>query len=134
MALRVNSDDCIGCGACEFACPPGALTKTATFLGIFVIDPYTCDDCQRCQQVCPVDAIVVDTDWPECHGRGCPLRSSRLSGYECAVWAHRCPSCGDTLWRRSEDENWACPTCDLGMRVMCPKIHHLERAESLTTN
>ena len=75
MSFKVT-DDCIGCGACEFACPTGALSKTDSFLGVFVIDPYLCDDCALCVDKCPVMVIVPDPVWPVCHGRGCPLTSS----------------------------------------------------------
>src|SRR5206468_1869269 len=60
MSLKVIADECIGCGGCEFACPTGALAKTDSFLGLFAIDPYHCDDCGLCVRKCPVDAIVPD--------------------------------------------------------------------------
>jgi len=123
MSLRVLEDLCIGCGACDFACPTGALAKTDSFLGLFSIDPYTCNDCGICVPKCPVGAITVDPSWPVCQGHGCPLTSKRLSGFDCAYWLHRCPTCGSTLWR-SEGQRWTCPGCDLGMRVRCPKSVH----------
>jgi NAD-dependent dihydropyrimidine dehydrogenase PreA subunit len=129
MSLKVLADACIGCGACEFACPTGALAKTDSFLGIFAIDPYTCDDCGRCVDKCPVACIVPDDAWPVCYGRGCPLGSRRLAGTTCTVWQLRCPGCGTTLWRSSTDEPWACPRCDRGLRVHCPKERH--RADEL---
>ena len=127
MSLRV-ADECIGCGGCDYACPIDALAKTDDFLGRFAIDPFRCDDCGRCVDKCPVDAIVADEDWPVCRGRGCPLRSRRLADHACAVWTRRCPTCGDTLWQAPGTTAWACPRCDLGLRVMCPKIHRLEHA------
>lgn len=129
MSLQVLADLCIGCGACEFACPPGALSKTDTYLGLFVIDPYTCDDCGLCVDKCPVFAIVPDPDWPVCHGKGCPLTSRRLADHECAVWLQRCPTCGTTLWREGSGD-WTCPRCAAGRRVSCPKTRHLEREAS----
>jgi len=125
MTLRVLDELCIGCGACDFACPTGAVAKTESFLGLFAIDPYLCDDCDLCVDKCPVGAIVADPSWPVCRGRGCPLTAARLSGYECAFWRQRCPSCGSTLWR-SPLGSWACSRCGLGMRVSCPKTRHLE--------
>lgn len=44
MALKVLDAECIGCGGCEYACPTGVLTETDSFLGLFAIEPYTCDD------------------------------------------------------------------------------------------
>ena len=126
MSLKVIEDVCIGCGACDFSCPTGALTKTDTFLGLFAIDPYLCDDCANCVAKCPVTAIVPDPTWPVCHGRGCPLISSRLSEYQCAIWQDCCPSCGSTLWQTPQGA-WTCSRCDLGMKVSCPKARHLER-------
>lgn len=124
MSLRVVEDACIGCGGCEYACPTGALTKTESFLGLFEIDPYTCDDCLLCVPKCPVDAIVPDPDWVVCHGHGCPLTSSRLKGIECNVWRQRCATCGGPLWH-VEGADWTCPRCDDGRRVGCPKLRHL---------
>jgi NAD-dependent dihydropyrimidine dehydrogenase PreA subunit len=124
VSLRVIEDACIGCGGCEYACPTGALTKTESFLGLFEIDPYTCDDCLQCVPKCPVDAIVPDPAWPVCHGTGCPLTSVRLAGVECNIWQAHCETCGGPLWR-TEGADWSCPRCDDGRRVGCPKIRHL---------
>ena len=77
MSLKVLEDVCIGCGACDFSCPTGALTKTDTFLGLFTIDPFTCNDCGQCVPKCPEQAIVADPEWPVCGGHGCPLTSKR---------------------------------------------------------
>ena len=125
MSFKVT-DDCIGCGGCEYACPKGALTKTDTFLGLFVIDPYLCNDCKECVDKCPVFAIVPDPDWAVCGDRGCPLRSTRLAGVECAFWAERCPECGTTLWRNGSTE-WMCPRCGMGMKVACPRTNKLDQ-------
>ena len=128
MSLRVT-EDCIGCGACDYTCPTGSLTKTDSFLGVFVIDPYLCDDCALCLDKCPVMAIVADPAWPACHGRGCPLTARRLADLDCAVWQKRCPECGTTLWRGDGGE-WACPRCGLGLRVRCPKTRSLDTVMS----
>lgn len=126
MSHKVLEEACIGCGGCEYACPTGALTKTDSFLGLFVIDPFTCDDCGQCVDKCPVLAIEPDPEWAVCGDRGCPLKSRRLAGVECAVWQERCPSCGTTMWHRAEDEHWVCPRCDLAMKVACPRTNRLE--------
>ncbi len=62
MAFKVLETLCIGCGACDYACTKTALTKTESFMGLFAIDPYRCDDCADCVPKCPEDAIVVDPD------------------------------------------------------------------------
>ncbi len=125
MSHHVIEDVCIGCGGCEFACPTGALTKTDSFLGLFTIDPFTCNDCGECIPKCPVDAIEIDPAWPVCSGRGCPLRSERLRGVDCACWQQRCPTCGTTLWRAAGAARWTCPSCDEHRRVHCPRTRGL---------
>ncbi len=131
MSLQVLEGVCIGCGACDFSCPTGALTKTDSFLGLFEIDPFTCNDCGACVPKCPEGAIVADPAWPVCGGHGCPLTSTRLDGIECAFWQDRCPSCGTTMWRHGEDaaaagaDGWACPRCGWNMKVACPRTRRL---------
>ncbi len=125
MTFKVVEDACIGCGACDYSCPTGALSKTDSFLGLFIIDPYRCDSCGLCVDKCPVLAIVPDPEFPVCHGRGCPLSSERLSKVECNIFNERCDSCGGPLWR--EDEDWGCPRCDGGRKVGCPKVRMFEK-------
>jgi len=129
MSHQVLEDACIGCGACDYACPKGALYKTDSFLGLFAIDPYRCDDCMDCLPKCPIDAIVLDPEWVVCHGRGCPLSSKRLAGVGCNIFETRCEQCGGPLWQvggidgsSPADGEWSCPRCDDGRTVGCPKI------------
>lgn len=122
MSYTVLDSLCIGCGACDFSCHADALHKTDSFLGLFEIDPLTCDDCGVCVTKCPESAIVPDPAWPVCRGHGCPLGSQRLATTTCAVWQRRCTSCGSTMWS-SDGSSWACPKCDEGRKVSCPRAH-----------
>lgn len=130
MSFKVVEDLCIGCGACDFTCPTGALEKTDSFLGLFAIDPFTCDDCGQCVPACPVVAIVPDDEWAVCRGHGCPLGSKRLGAFDCAVWQQRCPECDTTMWRSPDgaEGEWVCPTHGLAMRVRCPRTNRLPAA------
>ena len=52
MAYIIN-DECISCGACEGACPVGAISEGD---GKFIVDADTCISCGACEGVCPVGA------------------------------------------------------------------------------
>ncbi|RIK08883.1 MAG: hypothetical protein DCC49_08185 [Acidobacteria bacterium] len=120
MSLKVL-DDCLGCGACEIPCEQGAITQGDDFQIAFVIDPLLCNDCGECIPVCSVDALVEDSEWAVCLGRGCPLSTSRFEDWTCAQGKQLCPECGAVLWRPADQEGWVCPRCDAGMKVICPK-------------
>lgn len=53
MAYTIN-EGCISCGACEGACPAGAISEGADH---YVIDADACLDCGACASSCPTDSI-----------------------------------------------------------------------------
>lgn len=67
MALIIT-DECINCDACEPECPNGAITQGVE---IYEINPALCTECvghfetSQCVEVCPVDCIPFDPDYPE---------------------------------------------------------------------
>ncbi len=54
MAYKINTDECLGCGACAGTCPVEAISEND---GKFVIDADTCIDCGSCAGSCPAEAI-----------------------------------------------------------------------------
>ena len=67
MALLIT-DECINCDVCEPECPNGAISQGEE---IYEIEPAKCTECvghfdrPQCQEVCPVDCIVVDPQHTE---------------------------------------------------------------------
>lgn len=67
MALKIT-DQCINCDVCEPECPNGAIFQGPE---IYQIDPAKCTECvghfetPQCVEVCPVDCIPLDLDYPE---------------------------------------------------------------------
>ncbi|WP_066570266.1 YfhL family 4Fe-4S dicluster ferredoxin [Snodgrassella sp. CFCC 13594] len=67
MSLLIT-DECINCDVCEPECPNDAIYQGEE---IYEINPNRCTQCvghydePQCQQVCPVDCILIDEVHPE---------------------------------------------------------------------
>jgi 4Fe-4S ferredoxin len=76
MELKVNQDNCLGCGVCVVACPVNAsisnevagghgskTTETIMMVEngfIKLFSPNKCTKCGTCQLFCPTDAIWLE--------------------------------------------------------------------------
>ena len=55
MAVNIDTDACIACGACETACPLDAITVE----DVAVVDEDVCCECGACVSSCDVDALSL---------------------------------------------------------------------------
>jgi len=89
VTLKLNVDQCIGCGMCVNVCPHEVfLIKSGKAQ---IVDKDRCMECSACAKNCPVSAIEVK------QGVGCAyaIIVGKLTGSE--------PNCGC-----SDDENECC--------------------------
>lgn len=56
MAIKINSETCIGCSACVPVCPVDAIAMVEDKA---IIDHETCIECGVCIAECPVEAIAI---------------------------------------------------------------------------
>lgn len=57
MSVKIDKNECVGCGACLDECPKGALSLNDE---VAMIDDSLCDECGACIEVCPTDAISLE--------------------------------------------------------------------------
>ncbi|MGB4985020.1 MAG: 4Fe-4S binding protein [Erysipelotrichaceae bacterium] len=55
MPVKVNQDECLGCGACVSVCPVEALSLNDD--GKAECNEDVCIDCGACVATCPCEAI-----------------------------------------------------------------------------
>ena len=56
MAVKIDKEKCIGCGACIDVCPVSALTMVDDKS---TVDESACVDCGACVSTCPVEAMAL---------------------------------------------------------------------------
>jgi len=56
MVVKIRTEDCVVCGACEDVCPNAAIKVTDSV----VIAEADCVDCGACLDECPNNAITLD--------------------------------------------------------------------------
>jgi len=54
--LRIDGEECTGCGECREACPSGAVAECGD---IYAIVPSDCHQCFCCYELCPTGAVKV---------------------------------------------------------------------------
>ena len=57
--ISIDSEQCVGCGACVEACPTGAMQLLD---GVATVDQAKCRQCEVCVSACPRHAISVVTE------------------------------------------------------------------------
>lgn len=55
MAVNIDTELCVGCGACADACPCEALTVEE----VAEVDADLCVECGACVDVCPSEALSL---------------------------------------------------------------------------
>jgi ferredoxin len=55
--IRINHEDCMGCGACMKICASGAIYYDEN--GLAVVDQDKCVTCGYCAYACPERAIIM---------------------------------------------------------------------------
>ena len=59
MSVRVDDEQCLGCGVCLDVCPTGALHLVD---GVATIDQAICRGCKACVDACPAGALVYESE------------------------------------------------------------------------
>ncbi len=62
MAIQVDHDSCIVCGACIDTCPTNALSLAEGAEPRLEVDEPLCAECSACIPACPVEALSFGSD------------------------------------------------------------------------
>ena len=76
MAYMINTEKCVGCGACRWVCLFGVPAPTDTDASKYVIEKEKCVGCGQCENICPNNAIEPLPDHQT--GNGYPRKLRRL--------------------------------------------------------
>jgi NAD-dependent dihydropyrimidine dehydrogenase PreA subunit len=61
--VYVDSERCVGCGACVEVCPTGAIHLVEGESGSYAeIDQRECQECEACVRACPEEAIMSEVE------------------------------------------------------------------------
>jgi NAD-dependent dihydropyrimidine dehydrogenase PreA subunit len=99
-SLELNTDACIGCGACVEVCPHAVFAMEGGKARI--LERSSCMECGACAKNCPTGAISVKS------GVGCAaaIINGILRGTEASC------GCGEDTCSRGQDK--AAPSCGCG--------------------
>lgn len=69
MTYKIITEECIDCHLCIPTCPDGGISRDE-LTEKYTIDKNSCTECieigySQCANICPVDCIVIDEDYPE---------------------------------------------------------------------
>ncbi len=62
MAIKVNHDSCIVCGACIDSCPTNALSLAEGAEPRLLVDEPLCAECSACIPTCSVEALAYGSE------------------------------------------------------------------------
>ncbi|MBU2617058.1 MAG: 4Fe-4S binding protein [Euryarchaeota archaeon] len=57
MSVKIDKNECVGCGICVDECPKGALSLNDE---IATVDDSLCDECGACIELCATNAISFE--------------------------------------------------------------------------
>jgi len=87
--VRIDPEECFGCGTCARACPTGAIVLREGDGEIRVEVLYgTCTLCGKCVEVCPYDAVSIVEDYEHFS------RDPEAKAVEVELKARKCRLCG----------------------------------------